>query len=125
MKNKLFSRFLVGVAAVLLLHVGVIAMGWLNVPYRYSLISDGFLFMLFLGGVKGTLTLTEKKKLPFAQAFLVLTSVQMLSIMAVLVAFIFLKLPDARVLCIQLVSLFMILLALQSVLLIKWVNLSK
>lgn len=122
MKSKLFLRFLMGIGAVILVHIALLVSGILDFPLRTSLISDGFLFVLFIGGIRGVFTLTEKTSLPFVQAFLLLTTVQLLSMMAMLAAFVFMKVPSAKIMCLQLVTLFVVFLAMQSALLIKWVN---
>jgi len=125
MKNKVFTPFLIIVVSVLIVHLVLVLTGILDVPLKGSLISEVFLAILFLGGMKGVIALTEKVDLPFVQGFLVLTTVQMLSMLGVLLAFVFTRTISFRALSLQLVSLFLILLTVQSVLLIKWVNNAK
>ena len=125
MKSKIFTPFLIIVISVLIAHLLLVLSGILTVPLQGSLISEGFLAILFLGGMRGVIALTERVKLPFAQGFLVLTTVQMLSMLSVLLAFVFTKTVAFRALSFHLVSLFLILLTVQSILLIKWVNRSE
>lgn len=94
-----------------------------TLPFRGLLILDCVLFFLFVVGTVIIAPGLEKEPKNFVGRFLILTTVQMLSVLAVFAAVIFVKFPNAKIIVLHSLAVFVLLMVLQSYLLLK--NLKK
>lgn len=123
MKSKWYPFIFLGVVLLLLLvHVGLIFSGVLDMDLRVSLIADIVLFFIFSMGIPIIRFGLKKKERGFVGSFLVLTTLQMLLAMSTIAAFIFTKTIGYREMSIQFVLMFILILAIQSIILIKVVK---
>lgn len=123
MRSKLYpSKFLMFVFIVLAAHLALVYFQVINIDFRRSLIGDFALLLIFLIGIPIVLFGLKKDAESFVGSFLVLTTMQMLSAMATIAAFIFTKIPGFRELSIQYMLMFIIILGIQSIFLINVVR---
>ncbi len=123
MKIKTYVSRFVPVAAVMLgIHMLLVYLGVVPLSFRLSLISDVVLLFIFLMGIPIISAGLKKDDGGFVGSFLILTTVQMLLTLSVLAAFIYTKIPQFKEISLQLVSVFVILLIIQSIFLIKLVK---
>jgi len=104
------------------LHVMLISLDFFSVDFRTIVKLDAVIAILFFAG--GLLIAPGLVKDPdvFVNRFLILTTVQMLAMLALLAALVYVKIPDMRGVGFHSISVFVILLGIQSVLLIRQVN---
>ncbi len=126
MSNKRFAiAYLSALIAVILIHVVLLDTKVIVANFYYSMVADAALFVVFALVVPAVVTSRKNDSNKFVNTFLVMTSVQMLAAMAILAAYMYVGVPDFRTLSLQFVSIFVILLAIQSFFLIKLVNAPK
>lgn len=124
MKIKSYAtRFVPMVVLLLGAHLLLVYLKVFPFNFRLTLISDFALLFIFLLGVPiVSVGLKKKEEGGFVGSFLILTTIQMLSTLSVLGAFVYTKVPQFREISLQLVSVFIILLIVQSIFLIKLVK---
>jgi hypothetical protein len=122
MTSKSFFRFALSAVMAVVIHIILVIAGLFNISILAAVVADIILLGVFLGGVAAIRTMERKLDLSFVQLFLILTTVQMLTCMVILLCIVYLKLPESRSHALQQVTLFIILLALQSIALIQWVR---
>ena len=123
MKSSSYTtRFLPLVVVILAVHCALVFLGVIPINLRMTLISDVVLLFVFLIGTPIVTGGLKKEKEAFVGSFLILTTLQMLSVMSVLGAFVYVKIPGFREVSLQMVSVFVIILIVQSYFLIKIVN---
>lgn len=124
MKIKSYStRFVPLVVLLLVVHILLVYLNVFPFNFRLTLISDFALLFIFLLGVPiVSVGLKKKEEGGFVGSFLILTTVQMLSTLSVLGAFVYTQVPQFREISLQLISVFIILLIVQSIFLIKLVK---
>lgn len=124
MKIKSYTtRFVPLVVLLLVVHILLVYLNVFPFNFRLTLISDFALLFIFLLGVPiVSVGLKKKEEGGFVGSFLILTTVQMLSTLSVLGAFVYTQVPQFREISLQLISVFIILLIVQSIFLIKLVK---
>lgn len=126
MKRKAYlSRFLPFAALVILLHLTLIF--FKIIPADFSAIAkmDAVVAILFIGGSLLIAPGLDKAPDSFVNRFLILTTFQMLAMMTILLAMVYVKLPNFRQIGFHTISIFVLLLMVQSVFLVRFVNQSK
>ena len=124
MKIKSYTtRFVPLVVLLLVVHILLVYLNVFPFNFRLTLISDfALLFIFSLGVPIVSVGLKKKEEGGFVGSFLILTTVQMLSTLSVLGAFVYTQVPQFREISLQLISVFIILLIVQSIFLIKLVK---
>lgn len=123
MKNNLLFQFSSIVLAVILVHLGLIAGKILPGSIKIAVVLDVVLSLIFFSGMLIALPALKKNdKESFTLRFLGLTSFQLLTVLFLIVALVYKKMPSINYWAFTMVSVFLIFLAVQSVLLIKAVN---
>lgn len=116
------SRLIPTIVGLLLIHALLVYFGAIQLNFRITLISDIILLVIFLLGIPIVAAGIKKKEGGFVGSFMVLTTVQMLSTLAVLAAFVYTQIPNFKEISLQLVAVFIILLIVQSIFLVKLVK---
>lgn len=122
MQTPFFKRFTPILAAVILIHFALVLTHVLPGQIPGALITDGSVAAVFLIGMLIIIPGLKNPADNFAIRFIGLTTLQMLSMLTLIVVLIFGKVQDARYWGFTAISLFIFLLAVQSVLFIKEVN---
>ena len=126
MKSKQFSiRFILLLLFVLLLHSTLVFTEIFAVNFSKFITLEIVLFVIYSLGIIVIAPGLDKNPENFVGRFLILTTVQLLAAMSVLAALAYVKVPEMRALSLHFISAFVIGLAIQSYLLIKWVNREK
>ena len=126
MKSKQYLQRLISLALVTVaLHIVTIALGLFSVDFNSIVKLDIIVFLLFIGGGKLIAGGFDKAPAIFVNKFLILTTFQLLAIMAILMAMVYVKLPAFRAVAFHTISIFVILLAVQSILLVETLNRKK
>lgn len=119
-KSRAFSkRFLYFLVISLGLYLQLVNMQWLKIESESALKIVGILLAIFLLGLLIVAPGLNKSAENFTLRFLILTTVQMLSVLSIILALIYLKQPEAKTIGFHLIFSFTFLLAIQSVLLIR------
>ena len=125
-KNKIYrTLFLIIIAITLVSYYGLVNAEFILLPSKglqFVLISEVALF------VSGTFIIAPgliKSEENFVARFLILTTVQMLAILSIILALVYLKYPNAKAIGFQLLFVFLFLMSIQSFLLVKIKNKSK
>lgn len=121
MQTSFSRRFTPILFAVLAVHLALVLTHVLPGQLTGALITDGVIAAVFLIGL---LIIIPGFKAPdnFALRFIGLTTLQMLSMLALIVVLVFGKVQDARYWGFSAISIFILLLAVQSAMLIREVN---
>ncbi|MBP6090047.1 MAG: hypothetical protein KA521_02235 [Crocinitomicaceae bacterium] len=122
-KNKIYiTLFLIIIAITLVSYYGLVSAEFILLPFKglqFVLISEAALF------VSGTFIIAPgliKSEENFVARFLILTTVQMLAILSIILALVYLKYPTAKAIGFQLLFVFLFLMSIQSFLLVKIKN---
>jgi len=121
--SKLFiKRFVPLVAVIIIVHIALAFFEVFGGRFQSILVLDILLFVVFgLGAILIGPGL-DKDPENFVNRFLILTTVQLLAAMSILAALAYLEMSDMRVVALQFISVFVILLAVQSFFLVKGVK---
>ncbi len=122
MQTLFFKRFTLTLALVIFVHFALVISHVIPGQLKEALITDGTILGIFLIGLLIILPGFKGSPDNFAIRFIGLTTLQMLSMLGLVVLLIFGKLQDARYWGFTAISIFILLLAVQSVLFIKEVN---
>lgn len=117
--KKFILQFLIFLVVSLILYYQAVFMEWLTIEWDHATIIVGVILAIF---ILGTLIISpglNKSPENFVGRFLILTTVQMLSVLSVILALVYTKFPEARTMGFHLITIFCFLLAVQSVLLIR------
>ena len=126
MTSKKFTLLFVAIIAVLIsLHIILIEFNFFKVAIEEMVKLDVILAIVYLAGLGLIVPGLSKNPENFVGRFLILTTVQLLAAMSVLAALTYIKHPLMRDLSLHFISLFVILLGVQSILLVKSINRSK
>ena len=126
MKSKQYLQRLISISFLIVFaHLISVYFQLFSVSFLSVLKLDIIVLLLFIGGGKLIAGGFEKAPDVFVNKFLILTTFQLLAIMAILMAMIYVKLPDFRGVAFHTISLFVMLLAVQSILLIETLNRKK
>ena len=126
MKSKSYLiKFLSISIALVLVHLAIVFFELLPVNFLQILKLDIIVFILFAGGSLLIAPGLEKDPDIFVNRFLILTTFQLLAMLAILAAMAYSKLPDFRHISFHTLSVFVLLLGVQSALLVRFVNKSK
>jgi hypothetical protein len=117
-----FKRFVPLVGIVITLHVVAVFLGVFGGTFQSIVTLDVILFIMFGAGAMLIGPGLDKDPENFVNRFLILTTVQLLAAMSILAALAYVKMPDMRTVALQFISIFVILLAVQSFLLVKGVK---
>ncbi len=121
--SKLFlRRFVPLVAIIVVLHIVFAFFEVFGGRFQPILILDILLLLVFgLGAILIGPGL-DKDPENFVNRFLILTTIQLLGAMSILAALAYMKMPDMRIIALQFISVFIILLGVQSFFLVKGVK---
>ena len=126
MKSKQYLQRLISISfAVVLIHLITVYFQLFSVSFLSIVKLDIIVLLLFIGGGKLIAGGFAKGPDVFVNKFLILTTFQLLAIMTILMAMIYVKLPDFRGVAFHTISIFIILLGVQSILLIETLNRKK
>lgn len=119
-KARIFTKsFLYFFFITLGLYLLAVNLHWLKIDFNKALLIIGILSAIFLVGLVIIAPGLNKSPENFILRFLILTTVQMLSVLSIILAWVYSKYPDAKTLGFHLIFTFCWLLAVQSVLLIR------
>ena len=122
MKSNFISKFFISLFVVFLAHIALIYFDVLHVNFKMGLKLDLILFIVFSMGMQIIVPGIKNNPKNFVNRFLVLTTVQLLAVLSILVAVTYLKIPDYKIIVFHIISIFIILMLIQSFLLIKESN---
>ncbi len=126
MKSKRFSiTFISLLTIVLTLHSLFVFIDVFTVNFSKFIILQMALFVIYALGIIVIAPGLDKNPDNFVGRFLILTTIQLLSAMSVLAGLAYIKAPEMRELSLHFISVFVIVLGIQSFLLVKWVNKAK
>lgn len=117
--KKFILQFLTFLVIISGIYFQAVFLEWLTIDWDHATIIVGIILAIFL---LGTLIISpglNKSPENFVGRFLILTTVQMLSVLSVILALVYTKYPEAKTMGFHLISIFCTLLAIQSVLLIR------
>lgn len=121
--SKLFlKQFVPLVAVIVILHLVLAFFEVFGGRFQSILVLDILLFILFGVGALLIGPGLDKEPESFVNRFLILTTVQLLGSMFILAALAYVKIPEMRIIALQFISVFVILLGVQSYFLIKGVK---
>ena len=123
MKGKKYLQYFLSVAIVVF--GGHIILSYLeifDVSFLAILKLDAIVFIVFALGALFIADGLKRSAETFVNRFLILTTFQMLAMMAVLLAMVYVKFPNFQTVGFHTISVFTILLAIQSIFLIRGVN---
>lgn len=122
MQTIFFKRFTLILALVIVVHFALVASHLIPGQLKEALITDGTILVIFLLGILIILPGFKGSADNFALRFIGLTTLQMLSMLALIVVLIFGKVQDARYWGFTAISIFIGLLAVQSYLFVREIN---
>ncbi len=122
-KARLFTFIILGSLLVVLgAYVALVQGNVLQLVEKHALIISLTISIIFGGGIPLITPAFRQDAEKFVGRFLVLTTVQLLLAMSILLAFVVSKQTDAKLMCFHFISLFVIILIIQSLGLIKIAN---
>ncbi|MBI1836344.1 MAG: hypothetical protein HYR91_03665 [Flavobacteriia bacterium] len=123
MKTKKYTLFFL-IVAISIIGADLFLSPFLfpHISLRSITVLDSIILFLFILGTIIIAPGLKKEPKNFVGRFLVLTTVQMLSVLAVFAAVIYVKFPDAQTVVLHSLSVFILLMVAQSLLLLKFVN---
>src|SRR5574343_364235 len=122
-KARLFTFIILGSLLVVLgAYVALVQGNVLQLVEEHELILPLTIRIIFGGGIPLITPAFRQDAEKFVGRFLVLTTVQLLLAMSILLAFVVSKQTDAKLMCFHFISLFVIILIIQSLGLIKVAN---
>lgn len=116
---KKFSAVLFGVMAI---YFGCLTLNLVGIEIEKGLIAGGIVFILYALGAVFIAPGLNKEPEHFILRFLILTTVQMLAALSVILVLVFKQVDGAKIIGFHLISLFIILLFIQSLFLIRLSN---
>ena len=123
MKSKKYLQyFMSGAIVVFGSHIILAYLEVFKVSFSATLKLDSIVFIVFALGALFIADGLKRNAETFVNRFLILTTFQMLAMMAVLLAMVYVKFPDFQTVGFHTVSVFAILLIIQSLFLIRGVN---
>lgn len=122
MTSNFVLKFFISLFVVVLVHIALIYFDIFRVNFKMALKLDLILFIIFSMGMQIIVPGIKKDPKNFVNRFLVLTTVQLLAVLSVLVAVTYAKIPDYKTIVFHIISVFIILMLIQSFLLIKESN---
>ncbi len=123
MKSKKYLQyFLSGAIVIFGSHLIFSYLEVFKVDFLAILKLDLIVFIVFVFGAFFIAAGLNKNGETFVNRFLILTTFQMLAMMAVLLAMVYVKFPNFKIVGFHTISVFTILLTIQSILLIRGVN---
>ncbi len=123
MKSKKYLKCFISLAiGVFGIHIILTYLKFFDVSFLAILKLDIIVFIVFVIGALFIADALKRNAETFVNRFLILTTFQMLAMMAVLLAMIYVKFSDFRNVGFHTVSVFSILLVIQSIFLIRGVN---
>lgn len=121
--SKLFlKRFVPLVAVIIVVHLVLAFFEVFGGRFQPILVLDILLLVVFGLGAMLIGPGLDKDPENFVNRFLILTTVQLLGAMSILAALAYMKMPDMRIIALQFISVFIILLGVQSFFLVKGVK---
>jgi Mg/Co/Ni transporter MgtE len=122
-KARLFTLIILGSLLVALgTYVALVQGHVLQLVEKHAIIISVTISVIFGGGIPIIAPSFRQDPEKFVGRFLVLTTVQLLLAMSILLAFIVSKQSDAKMMCFHFISLFVLILIIQSLGLIKFAN---
>lgn len=126
MKSKQFSiRFFILLTLILVIHSSLVLLEVFSVNFSKFISLEVVLFVIYALGIVVIAPGLDKNPDNFVGRFLILTTIQLLAAMSVLAALAYVKVPEMRALSLHFISVFVVILGIQSFLLVKWVNKTK
>lgn len=107
---------------ILIFHLVILQFGFIPANFFYSLNVDLFLAFLFISGLLISYPGIKKGAENFTLRFLVMTTMQLLSMMGLILVLAFMKIPNVKIVGYSSISVFILLLIVQSAYLVKEMN---
>ena len=124
--SKQYLKRLISISlTIVAFHLITVYFNLFSVDFFSILKLDIIVLLLFISGGKLIAGGFEKEPDVFVNKFLILTTFQLLAIMAILLAMVYVKLSGFRAVAFHTISIFIILLTTQSILLIESLNRKK
>jgi len=124
--SKQYLKRLISISlTIVACHLITVYFNLFSVDFFSILKLDIIVLLMFISGGKLIAGGFEKEPDVFVNKFLILTTFQLLAIMAILLAMVYVKLSDFRAVAFHTISIFIILLTTQSILLIESLNRKK
>jgi len=122
-KARLFTLIIIGSLLVILgIYVALVQSKVFSFSEKHALVVSLTITVIFGGGIPLITPSFQQDPEKFVGRFLILTTVQLLLAMSILLAFIVSKQSEAKMMCFHFISLFVLLLIVQSIGLIKVAN---
>jgi len=123
MKSKKYLQYFLSIAIIVFgSHIILSYLEVFKVNFLAILKLDLIVLIVFALGAFFIADGLKKNAESFVNRFLILTTFQMLAMMSVLLAMVYVKFPDFAVVGFHTISVFVILLTIQSILLVRGVN---
>lgn len=120
--RKYILALSIAVLFVLTLHQILLHFGAFNLNFKIALLGDIALGVIFGTGILLTYPAFKRADSEFIGRFMILTTIQFLEVLSLITFFIFKNVPKFRMQAFHIIGLFVVLLAIQSVLLIRQVK---
>lgn len=122
-KARLFTLIIIGSLLVILgIYFALVQSKVFSFSEKHALVVSLTITVIFGGGIPLITPSFQQDPEKFVGRFLILTTVQLLLAMSILLAFIVSKQSEAKMMCFHFISLFVLLLIVQSIGLIKVAN---
>lgn len=112
--SLIIAIFVIYGAHFLMLHNRVISYSW----YHFNVFDIAVFMVYLLGGLMFSSAFRETGE-KYVMKFLVLTTFQMLAVLALVLAVVYVKVPNTRMLAFNVIGVFLSMLTVQSVLLVS------
>jgi len=123
MKSKKYLQYFMSGAIIIFgSHIILAYLEVFKVSFSATLKLDSIVFIVFALGALFIADGLKRNAETFVNRFLILTTFQMLAMMAVLLAMVYVKFPDFKTVGFHTISVFTILLIIQSFFLIRGIN---
>ncbi len=120
MKSKAYKKnFLIIAFLIVICHIAILSSGIFHVPLTKLFLMDGLLFLLFLASTLIIAPGLDKASDNFVNRFLLLTTLQLLTMMVTILSLSLIKMNHFKVIGYHLLSVFIALLSAQAILLVR------
>ena len=123
MKSKAYKKnFLLIAFLIVICHTALLSSGIFHVPLTKLFLMDGLLFLLFLASTLIIAPGLDKASDNFVNRFLLLTTLQLLTMMITILSLSLIKMNNFKAIGYQLLVLFLSLLSVQAFLLVRQIK---
>ena len=123
MKSKAYKKnFLIITFIIIFCHIALLSSGIFHVPLTKLFLMDGLLFLLFLASTLIIAPGLDKASDNFVNRFLLLTTLQLLTMMITILSLSLIKMNNFKAIGYQLLVIFLALLSVQAILLVRQIK---